>query len=752
MLNFQLKGSYQDSTGYTWDYYGDDTKADSFYIVPRPQFVTLASGKPSFQITSYQLDQQKTGAQNGSGFCRFDIELSVPSDIEAAITKQIPTAFPQAKAPYLFLTMDYNPDSRAYFEFVSGGAPITFSTPVSNFGSNVASFNLPMTKEQLDTIEGAFATSGGAYQVDYHLSVKARLPAVTAHLSFDSTIAYQYQVSQPRYNSWGNQISPRSVTKLLNESSSSKVEITWGTTNPSTALREAVANWANNTLSDLITTEVQKTIQLQGLNSDNSFNINDVSSFNSTYSENTVINWLIAPTAALPSFNSLNLKIADFVNTVNEQQQQMSVAVHLPFSSDGSSGNPAPAPTLPGGKVAQALVKDVTVKVSYPGIPEADATYTFTKNGNHVFTTAYDVKAGPNWTLNYTVNYEDTAMEAVSGRKSNIESAAYTLEVEAAGILTVDFEASQAFASESTPPTEINIAFNYVSSNSDSPSISRELTIKNTDATKAASITSFVPFPINSTYNYQVTYVYDKSAQYIASLIQNANGPKQIIPAANAVHACPVIVYVPAESAGTDPIFDATVNMWYQGTPKVPPGAKTLPTKAAPATFDIVPASNATGALFGRETFVGVINGDQPLVYTATISSAQGQTEIPETLLNNSQPSLMVSPTQRYFTLEITPAAINWPSATFNSAEVLVDITLAQGSAATQVTTQPSQQVFTWNKGETGSKYLTVSIQAGNEVTYNWKVNYIIPGQTVQHEADKHQSDLILNIPAKPSA
>lgn len=751
MLNFQMKGSYQDSSGYSWDYYADDVKPDSFYIVPRPQFVMQSSGKPSFQITRYQLDQTKTGAESGSGFCRFDIELAVPSDIEAAIKKQIPTAFPKAKAPYLFLTLDYNPDSKAYFEFTSGSSLITFSTKVSNFGSNVASFNLAMTKEQLDTAEGAFAISGGAYQVDYHLSVKARLPAVTAKLSFDAATAFKYQVTQARYNSWGDQISPRSVTKLLNESSSSNVDIAWGTTDPSTALRTSVATWANNTLANLVTAEVEKTIKLQGLKSNNSFSINEVSSFESSYSENTVINWLIAPSAALPSFTSLGLKVADFVNTVNEQQQQMSVAVHLPFKTDEHLGNAAPIATLPGGNTAQALVKSVTVNVIYPGLPEADASHTFTHNGTHVFKTSYDVTQGPEWSLTYTVNYENTAMAPVSGSALKIDTATHTLEVEAAGILVVEFEASQAFTSESTAPTALNIAFDYVSSNTDSPSISRELTITKNSTAEEASITSFVPFPINSQYNYQVTYVFNQSVQYVAPLQQNLNGPKQIIPAANAVHSCPLIVYVPAEKTATDPIFDASVQMWYQGSSKVPPGAKTLPTKAAPATFDIIPTNQSNNALIGHGTFVGVINGDQPLVYTATINSAKGQIAIPETLINNTQPSLMVSPTQRYFTLEVTPAAINWATADFESAEVLVYITVAQGSGAEKPPIQP-QQTVTWNKGETGNKYLTVSMTLGNEVTYDWEVNYITPGKSVQKVSGKYQSDLILNIPAKPCA
>ncbi len=746
MLNFTLKGTYQDPSGFSWDYYGDDTNSSNFYIVPRPQFVLDNAGKPSFQITRYKTND----ASNGAGFCRFDIELSVPAEVETAIKDQIPQKFPDAKSPYFFLALDYNPNGKAYFDFASGASAITFSAPVSSFGSNVASFLLKMTKEQLDTVISAFSTSGGGYEVELHLSVPAPLPAVTAVLSFDSSIAYQYQVTQPSYNSWGDQTSPESVQKLLTESAASTVKITWGTQNPSSDLEQAVADWANDTLSDLISAEVEKTIQLQGLQSGNSFNINEVSSFTSTYSQNMVINWIIAPQAELPSFPSLSLDVNNFVGSVNEQQQQMAVSVFLPFKSDSTGSSNIPAPTLPDGRTVQALVKSATVTVTYPGLPEANASYTFTKNENHIFATAYNEQAGPNWNLTYTVIYEDTGMASVSGAISNIDAVNYTLQVEEAGILTVTFDAAQAFATEGTQPTEINIAFSYISNSGQGSPINQEIKIKQTDTPQQGKISSFQSLPIDSKYNYQVTYVYIGSVQFQAPLMTGQTGFSQIIPAANAIHSCTLIVYVPSVLASSNPVFDATVQMWYQQAPTLPPGVNTQPTKNSPAVFTITPNPDANGSLFGRATFDGLINGDQPLVYTAAIDAASGQINIPETLLNNSQPSVMVSPTQRYFTLEISPAAINWTTATFQRVEVLVTLNIAQGTA-TSLPGQLSQQTFIWNKDEQGSKYLTYGITDGNSVTYAWEVNYVIQGQPVKTQSATGATDLILNIPATPA-
>lgn len=741
MLNITMKGSYQDPTGFTWDYYGDDANASTFYIVPRPQFVFDDRHHPSFQITRY-----KTGdANDGAGYCRFDIELSVPSDVEAAIRDQIPQKFPGAKAPYFFVSMNYNPGGRAYFDFASSAGTVTYSAPVSSFGSNVASFLIEMTKEQLDTYMSAFATEGSPFEVEYHVSVPARLPAVNATLSFDSAIAFQYQVTQPSYDSWGDETSPGSVQEMLKESASSKVTIEWGTSNPSAALRQAVADWANDTLADLVSAEVQKTIALHGLSSDRSFSINEVSSFTNTYAENMVIDWIIAPKAALPSFPALGLNVADFTATVDERQQQMTVSAFLPFSADGSG------PPLPDGS-PQALVDHVTVTVSYPGLDQQDATYTFTQNESHTFTAPYDEKAGPNWSLTYTVTYVDKNMPAVkSAAPIAMTSGSYTLQVAEAGILTVVFDAQQAFASEGTKPTEIDVAFSYINSDGSARLIQQVVKIMAADNPQQGSVTSYYPVPINSQYNYQVTYVFPGGVQYQAPLVQGQTGFRQILPAANAVHSCNLIVYVSAAVSAGNPLLDGpTVQMYYAQQPTTPPGVGSQPTADSPAVFTITPATDSSQNTIGRATFVGLRSGDQPLVYSASLDMANGQIDIDNSLVENDQASVLVTPTQRYYTLQISPAAIDWKTASFQSVQVLVSAQIAQGSAPTAPGSQPPERAYTWNEGESGSKYITYSIQDGNAVSYDWQVNYITPGQAVQSASGSKASDVILDIPPAP--
>lgn len=753
MLNFALKGTYQDPTGYSWDYYRDDQldpnpDPNAFYIIPRPQFVTDAAGNPSFGILCYQTD----GSDNGSGYCRFDVELSVPDNIRTAIAAAIknnPTKFPNVTNPS-FISLALNRPSSAAFNLVVNGDTYTFTAAASNFGSNVASFLVAMTKDQLNTFTATFSKAGGALDITYYLSVPARLQGVSAQLSFDSSIAYQYQVTQPTYDSWGDQTSPGSVQKLLNESASSKVTVTWGMSNPPADLKADVANWANETLANLVTAEVQKTIALQGLQSNNSFNINEVSSFTANYAENMVIDWLIQPTATLPAFPDMKLNIDNFMTTVNEQQQQMTVTTNLPFYSDSKGQSNVPV-LQSGGLSNPAYIASVNITVSYPGLPQADASYTFNANGSKTFTTPYNSGAGDSWSMKYTANYQDPNMAAVSGTINNITTGIFELKVEEAGILNVVFDASNVFVAQGQTvlPTEIDIAFSYI--NGQEPlanAIQQKATIKASQTDKTATIASLQPMPISTSYNYQLTYLFPGGVSFTAPLVQNQNGFRQNLLAANIIHSTGLIVYVPASQATTDPVFDATVNMWYQQPPTVPPGfPSNQPTKDAPAVFTITPNPDGSGNLFGRNTFEGLLSGDQPLMYSASIDSASGQIDINAQPVQNTQASIMVSPTQRYFTVEINSDSIDWTKAGYIAVEVLLTATIAPGSTQGQPVTKP-QAACTWNKGETGSKYLTYPIMDGNVVTYSCTLNYLYGNSNTHTETQGNLSDVIFNIPA----
>lgn len=756
MLNFALKGSFQDATGYSWDYYRDDQldpnpDPNAFYIIPRPQFVLNDQGKPSFGILTYQTD----GADNGSGSLRFDVELSVPADIEAQIAAAIkanPTKFPGVTNP-TFLSLALNKNSTAAFNLPVDGATLFFSAAASNFGSNTASFLVNLTKSQLQAAKALFSKTGGALDVIYYLSVPARLQGVSAVLTFDSAIAYQYQVTQPTYDSWGDETSPGSVQSMLQESASSKVSLTWGLANPPQQLVKDVTDWANNTLSDLVSAEVQKAISLQNQQSSaDSFSISEVASFTNTYAENIVIDWLIAPTASLPSFPDMNLDMAAFETTVNKQQQQMTVSTNLPFYADSLHQSAIVPKVESGGVLKEAYIKSVDITVKYPTLSQANASYTFKANGANSFSADFDPNQGSKWSLIYNVNYQDPNMPMVSGTIDDIELGNYTLKVEEAGILSVVFDASQVFATELNSPDSVEIAFSYLNTNEPTgQSVLQILRIAKTSSPQTGQINSLRPMPVSTGYNYQTTYVYPGSVTYQAPLVQNANGASQVIQAANAMKSTNVIIFVPASALANDVLLEASASFWYETPPNLPAGVSDLPTQSSPAVFTFNPQTDSKGNAIDKAVFVGLVSADQPLMYSGSITMGSGEVDIPAQNLQNTINSVMVSLTQRYFTLEINPDDIKWAGASFNQVEVLLTIKVAQGTASSGTKTYNDVAPFTWNTGESGRKYFSIPILDGNTVTYDVVVNYNTVGTGTKQVKAPNLSDAVYDIPAQPT-
>ncbi|GEM45668.1 hypothetical protein [Deinococcus cellulosilyticus] len=726
MLNFQIKGNYQDATGYNWVFYGDDQNPNLFYILPKPQYALDAGGKPILQLTRYLTDD----SSNGSGFVSLQVALAVPQDVQQAILGQIQQQF-HPPGPITLSPLQYNPGATASLKLTSEGQDLNLTVPASQFGSNTATFVLQLAKQQLDTVVATLSSHESDLNVTYQFTVPSRLPAVTAVLTFDSALAYQYQVTQPAHHTWGED-TPGSVQKALQESQSSHVTITWGIANPDDTLVQAVADWANNTLATLVQAQVQKTMQILGLQSGDSFSINQVSSFTATYSENQVVDWHLNPQSTLPSLNSLGLNVQDFLAEVNQRQQVITVHAQLPFTQDSQNST-----GLPAGDLQAALLESVVVTARYPGLSEEKSTITFTENGAHTFTAPYDPQQGPSYQLEYRATYQQSSA-SVQSTIDGLDQGDYYLKLNDVGYLNVTFDAAQAFNIKTTTPLKsVDVILTFVDSDGTGTPIHQTLHL--TPESPRGIMGSPHPMPINSGYNYTVTYTYDDLV-YTAPTQVNQTGFTQLIYPAAGIHTTNLIISVPANA---DPIFDATVQMWFTAAPTVP-GIAEQPTQDAPAVFQLTPEADSTGASFVRATFEGFINGHAPLGYSAAIDSVDGQILINDQLIEPTQASVMVTPTQRYYTLEVNSDAISWTTATYDSVEVLITTTV-NGKA------QP-QRLVKWNRTEGGSQYLTYSIQDGNAVTYAYEVRYITPGQGVQKVTGSGETDVVFNIPATPSS
>src|SRR5262249_54574436 len=146
------------------------------------------------------------------------------------------------------------------------------------------------------TFKTAFSQLGGALKILYSMSAPARLPAVTAKLNFNSAIALEYQKTVYRdTNVWGETTSTRTeIHETLSQSEAASFTVTWGIADPPQELKDRVNNWANQELETLIDNEVEQAYQAWSADHpEGTFDLSLVSSFNFTYSENTVINWYI---------------------------------------------------------------------------------------------------------------------------------------------------------------------------------------------------------------------------------------------------------------------------------------------------------------------------------------------------------------------------------------------------------------------------------------------------------------------------
>ncbi len=730
MLSISTQATYQDGTGNDWVYYQDDTQSNVFYIVPSVQFIMDDAGNPSFSIVTYLTDD----SNNGSGVVTIGVELSVSAAIESAISAQIANQLSISNAQ--FNALQYNPGSMAYLNFVTGSQTIQYAAAATQFGSNQATFVLQLNATQLQSLVAQFSQTGATYQVQYTLTVPARMPGVTAVLSFNSTIAYQYQVSQPTYNGWGDQTSPGSVQELLQSSESSSVSITPGSVTLPPQIETAVTVWANTTIADLVSAAVQQQMQIQGETSSDSFSINTISSFTSNFSESQVISWSIQPQATLPSIPTLGLSIGNFTSTVNDLQQVMTVTCDVPFSA-ASAGLPA--------QMQAALVQQVAVTVTYPGLTQANSTYTFTSNGSQVFSAPYDETQGGNWSLQYTVTYASQSTPQLQATV-NVPSAQYAIDPQAIGFFTVTYDATNAFASPD-PPTSVDIDLSFVNPDG-TGSVSQQTSIDAGADPLTATITSFVPVPIDAAYAFTITYNYAGGTSFTAPTQTNQTGFLQYIPAAGA----PQQVWFFCAPPTSGQIVNASVNVWYPQPPTAPPGATALPTPAAPTRLTVTPS----GTSWGSQEFAALLFSDQPLMYSASVMASSGPPfNVDQQMLDPTLPSVQIAPNVGYFTIVLDASALDW-SSTYSQVAVAVTAKLTPASTSNP---EPGTTTFYWNTGQSGPQYMSFSYTPGTQtIAYTWIASYVPivqqgqtppPVATATGSATSTQPTLI--IPAEPT-
>jgi hypothetical protein len=212
--------------------YQDDTDSNLWYL---PPIVTWATD-PTTGLQELSVIQYNQSAGALSGFCRLTVQLTVDPVQAAALASQIPGS---KLAQFDWIS------SQAFFTYTVDGKTTTIGSEPSGFGSQSATFSLPLPDQKsLTAFINAFSSgaSGGTFSVSYQLAAQTRLPAVTVVSKFDSTLAYKYQVEhrfeiQTEYHSdtWGHHWSDQVlvyvgdfVHEMLSQTQASTITVTPG--------------------------------------------------------------------------------------------------------------------------------------------------------------------------------------------------------------------------------------------------------------------------------------------------------------------------------------------------------------------------------------------------------------------------------------------------------------------------------------------------------------------------------------------
>jgi len=279
--------------------YQDDEDLNKWYIVPEPRFAqTIVSGQ---SVAEFTLVQYKT-QQGAAGTCTFTAELIVSPEALAAVYQNLGDEIALGQLDWQM--------AEAYFYYqVSGEEKVLNVTP-SLAGTNRSAFVITLeTQEEVNTFKNAFGPDGGSvspFRIDFDVTALARLQAVTAKVTYNSQLAFEYEKEvDVDKNVWGKVTSRRETIKQeLRQSDAGDVELTWGLENPSGELQQRVNDWAWVTLESLVNKAVDDALRTVGEQNADQFSLSATASFERTYTENQVIAWAFTPTQFLPKFNA----------------------------------------------------------------------------------------------------------------------------------------------------------------------------------------------------------------------------------------------------------------------------------------------------------------------------------------------------------------------------------------------------------------------------------------------------------------
>ncbi|HEX8354982.1 MAG TPA: hypothetical protein VF611_18900 [Pyrinomonadaceae bacterium] len=645
----------------TWEYHGDNVDPSTFYVTPQPVWV-INNNLPEIQIVQYETSD----SSNGSGYCTLQVELGVPDAVMPSIISDIQTRF-QVASP-MFLMIPFQTGTLVTLTIPDGeGGTTGLQASGTDFGSNTAIFQVELTADQMKTVKTALAKVGASpLEIQYSIIVPAMMAAVTAVLSFDSTTAFNYEVTAQEHTHWAHSSSwTYDIQEQLTQSNASTITVTKTDPNLPDSVVDSIRNWGQATIASMVTQQVQEALALQSnASGTQSFSINQVASFSETYQQNDVILWRLQPQSLLPSFGDMGLTV-DQINslepTVDKRQFVAVVTPQCAFK--GNSGATLNSSIQPGNNpflTNVKLIDHIDVTITYPTLTtSASRTHTFKDNTPFTWQGDWDDTAGGVFTLNYNAVYEDDT--AVAGEVDKVDASAYTLTLASIGTLNVTFDASRFFHTESTVVSKVTVDFIFTIPGQ--PPFLQSTTLDS--QAPQFTFSSVSPAPITTNYVYTVTYLFHtnvKANPYTTDAKQQ-NGQWVRLDEPDLQQSFNVAVMI---GPSTDPnIVEATINFFYDGKPYFPniPASADLPapTDNSPIQLNF-PLGGSTATLQQQSVTFFANTKATPLTVNASLIDGQGnQVQIgPFDFSPQTVSLLLINEAKQFAFLEANPTIIDW--------------------------------------------------------------------------------------------
>lgn len=694
----------------TWEYHGDDSDSTVFYVTPMPMFATLDNGLPAVQIVEYQNDQPT----NGSGYCQIQVELGIPQDsadavlaaIKSDIAQKYGTSNPELQTLAVksgtVVTLSYPTDPS------NPNAPGQIQVPGSDFGSNLAIFEVPLSANQMKIVKAQMAGTGqGPFSVSYSLVVPSITPGVEVHLSFDSNIAYNYEVTVVRHvheTEWSESVSyTYDIEKYLAESDASSVSITKSDPNLPDSVIDDLRTWCMTVISERVQQSVADAQALldQG-GGTQSFSINQVSSFQESYYQSESMNWRISPQASLPTFATLNVSVSDQAKlepVINTQGFTVTVAPKVSFVGSNTNkskkqGNLPAASTDPFNSSIRSLTR-LDVTIVYSTLPGGTQTLTFTSDTPQTWTADLDPTKQNVYDLQYTAVYSSpnpaTPSQTFSWEIKGLDATVYDLTLENIGTLYVNFDATGLFAEPKygagIARVDINFVFNIPNAVPYVQPFSLSKNSTNTaSGTNSAQYTVFSisSAPIETTYSYTMTYYFNDTikANPFTTDVKQSNARDVSIVAPDLMLPMNFLVNMGEPTTAGSGFIDFSANIFYDGTPYMPPAmtgsifptspisieyplTSTSSTPSAPSTFPsntALPSSSGASGIVKCQTFLFANSKQTPFTISATGTTPDG-TQVnwgPYNFSIEAVNSMSFFPANQFAFIEIDPSIVDW--------------------------------------------------------------------------------------------